>query len=214
MIAEMLLALLAFYFADLDQVIRAIETRYNHLETLKSNFTQLYREDERAAPREESGVVYLKKPGRMRWEYTRPEVKLFVSDGKNVSFYIPADRQVTRMPAAESEDVRTPLRFLLGKLNLKRSFRQVEIAHDMAPLDPGNPVLHLLPKSRDERFREMYLEVDQQYRIRRLVVFEKTGTKSEFRFFGEESNPRLDQSLFKFTVPPGVEVIDERTAQR
>ena len=208
------LLLLALFLADSDAVIRALETRYNHLETLKANFTQLYREDERAAPREESGVVYLKKPGRMRWEYTRPEVKLFVSDGKNVYFYAPADRQVTRMPAAESDDVRTPLRFLLGKLNLKRSFRQVEIARDMAPLDPGNPVLHLLPKSRDERFREMYLEVDQQYRIRRLVILETNGTTSEFRFFGEESNPRLDQALFKFTVPPGVEVIDERTGQR
>jgi len=210
----MSLILLLALQIPLDQTIRALETRYNRLETLKSNFTQIYREDERAAPREESGVVYLKKPGRMRWEYTRPEVKLFVSDGKNVYFYVPADRQVTRMPAAESDDVRTPLRFLLGKLNLKRSFRQVEMARDMAPLDPGNPVLHLLPKSRDERFREMYLEVDQQYRIRRLVIFETNGTKSEFHFFGEESNPRLDQALFRFTVPPGVEVIDERTGQR
>ncbi len=208
-----LLLLLALQI-PLDQLIRAVETRYNRLDTLKSNFTQLYREDERATPREEAGVVYLRKPGRMRWEYSRPEVKLFVSDGKNVYFYVPADRQVTRMPAAESDDVRTPLRFLLGRLNLKRSFRHVAIATDMAPLDPGNPVLHLLPKSKDERFKEMYLEIDQQYRIRRLVILETSGTKSEFRFFGEEPNPRLDQALFRFTVPPGVEVIDERTGQR
>jgi outer membrane lipoprotein carrier protein len=203
-------ALLLALQLPLDQLVRTIEARYNRIETLKANFTQIYREDERAAPREEAGVIYLKKPGRMRWEYTRPEEKLFVSDGKSVYFYAPADRQVTRMPAAESADVRTPLRFLLGKLNLKRAFQRVEIALDLAPLDPGNPVLRLLPKSRDERFREMCLEVDQQYRIRRLVIFETNGTRSEFRFFGEESNPRLDPALFRFVVPPGVEVVDER----
>src|SRR5258706_14987722 len=98
----MSLILLLALQIPLDQVIRALETRYNRLETLKANFTQLYREDDRAAPREEAGLVYLKKPGRMRWEYTRPEVKLFVSDGKIFYFYVPADRQVTRMPAAES----------------------------------------------------------------------------------------------------------------
>ena len=177
--------------------------------SLKASFVQIYRDGDRAQAREEAGVVYLKKPGRMRWEYTRPENKLFVSDGKIVYFYAPEDRQVTRMPAADSEDVRTPLRFLLGKLNLKRSFRVVELARDQAPLDPGNPVLHLLPKSAQERFREMYLEVDQQYRFRRLIIYETGGACSEFRFTGEEANPRLDPGLFRFVIPPGVEVVDE-----
>ena len=156
----------------LNGVIRRLEEHYNRLETLKAGFVQFYRAEERAPVHEEAGTVYLKKPGRMRWEYTRTETKLFISDGKMVYFYAPEDRQVTRMPAATSGDVRTPLGFLLGRLNLKRSFGHVELAQDFAPLDPGNPVLRLTPKAKEERFRELFLEVDQQSRIRRLVVEE------------------------------------------
>ena len=195
---------------DLDRVVRALEARYNGLQTLKAEFVQRYQETDRAPVREEAGVLYLKKPGRMRWEYMRPETKLFVSDGKTVYFYAPEDRQVTRMPAPESADLRAPLRFLLGKLNLKRSFSRVDLAKDAAPLDPGNPVLRLLPKSPQERFRELLVEVDQQSRIRRLVIYEADGSRTEFRLNGEQSNPPLNPALFHFTIPPGVEVVDER----
>ena len=196
---------------ELDQVVRRLEARYNRLETLKAQFVQLYRAAERAPIREEAGIVYFKRPGRMRWEYTRPEIKLFVSDGKTVYFYVPEDRQVTRMPAAESADLRAPLRFLLGRLHLRRSFGRVEWAKDFAPLDPGNPVLRLLPKGSEERFRELLVEVDQQSRIRRLVVYEGDGSRTEFRLSSEEGNPHLDLGLFRFAVPPGVEVVDERS---
>ncbi len=195
--------------ADLtDALVKGLEQHYNRLETLKAGFTQLYRQDAHAPARQESGTVYLKKPGKMRWEYTRPETKLFLSDGKTVYFYVPEDRQVTRVRAKESSDVRTPLRFLLGRMNLKREFR-VEQARDAAPLDPGNPVLRLVPKRNDERFRELLLEIDQQQRIRRLTVFETDGSITEFRLFGETPNPPLDSAMFRFKIPPGVEVMDE-----
>lgn len=195
---------------QLEQLIRALEAHYNSLQTLKASFVQLYQEGQGAPIREEAGVVYLRKPGRMRWEYTRPEVKLFISDGKMVYFYAPEDRQVTRMRAAESTDLRTPLRFLLGKLNLKRSFSRVELAGDVAPLDPANPVVRLLPKSPDERFRELLVEVDQHTRIRRLVIYETDGSRTEFRLSGEEGNPPFDPGLFRFVIPRGVEVVEER----
>ncbi len=202
--------LLLFALSAVDAVVARLEQHYNRLETLQALFTQIYRADEGSAPREESGTVYLKKPGRMRWEYKRPENKLFISDGKMVYFYAPADKQVTRMPVKESSDLRTPLRFLLGKMNLKRIFERIEIATDMAPLDPGNDVLRALPKPQGENFRQMYLEVDRQDRLRRLVIFESDGARSEFRLAGELGNPPLDGGLFKFVIPPGVEVVDER----
>ena len=74
----------------LDQVVRTLERHYNRLRTMKANFVQIYRTDERAPSREEAGILYLKKPGKMRWEYTRPEVKLFLSDGKKIFFYVPS----------------------------------------------------------------------------------------------------------------------------
>ncbi len=189
-----------------------MEARYNHIETLKAQFVELYRTAETASDREEAGTLYLKKPGRMRWEYTRPEVKLFVSDGKEVYFYVPADRQVTRMSAAESVDLRAPMRFLLGRLNLKREFARLEWARDFAPLDPGNPVLRLWPKKQDEeRFRQLLVEVDPWSRIRRLVVYAVDGSRTEFRLGGEQENLPLDARLFQFSIPPGVEVVDERS---
>ena len=204
---------------DLDQVVRGLESHYNRLQTLKVQFVQLYRAAPQAPIREEAGILYLKKPNRMRWEYTRPETKLFVSDGKTVYFYVPEDGQVTRMPAAESADLRAPLRFLLGRLNLRRAFGRVEWARDFAPFDPGNPVLRLWPKAEtghpEERgadsFRELLVEVDQQSRIRRLVIYEGDGARTEFRLSGEQQNPRLDARLFRFSIPPGVEVVDERS---
>lgn len=191
------------------ELVRQIENHYNRLETLKANFIQVYKPDEQAPARQEAGTLYLKKPGRMRWEYTSPEVKLFLSDGKTIFFYVPADRQVTRVRAGQSSDLRTPLRFLLGRMKLKREFR-VSLAADAAPLDPGNPVLRLLPKRADERFRELLLEVDGRERIRRLRIVENDGAVTEFRLHGEIANPPLDRALFQFQPPPGVDVVDER----
>jgi outer membrane lipoprotein carrier protein len=196
-----------------DEVVRVLESHYNRLDSLKAEFVQIYRSDEQAPPRQEAGTLYLKKPGRMRWEYAQPEVKLFLSDGKTIFFYVPQDRQVIRVPVKESADLRTPLRFLLGRMNLKREFR-VELAQNAAPLDPGNPVLRLLPKRNDERFRELLLEMDGRERIRRLKILESNGAITEFRLFGEIPNPRLDNALFQFRPPPGVEVVDENSSQK
>lgn len=193
-----------------DQLVRSLENHYNRLETLKADFVQIYKTDERAAARQEVGTLYLKKPGQMRWEYARPEVKLFVSDGKTIFFYVPEDRQVTRVPVKESTDLRTPLRFLLGRMDLKREFR-VSLADDTAPLDPGNPVLRLVPKRSDERFGELLLEMDGRERIRRLKIVETDGGVTEFRLSGEVPNPPLDRALFRFRAPPGVEVVEERS---
>ncbi len=192
-----------------EPVVKALESRYNRLETLKADFIQIYKSDAQAPARQEVGTLYLKKPGKMRWEYSRPEVKLFLSDGKTIFFYVPEDAQVTRMAAKESGDLRMPLRFLLGRMNLKREFR-VSPAADTAPLEPGNSVLLLRPKRADDRVRDLLLETDGQSRIRRLKITENDGAVTEFRLLGEVVNPPLDNSMFQFRIPPGVEVVDQK----
>lgn len=193
-----------------DQVVRGLEDHYNRLQSLKAQFIQVYRSSPQAPAREEYGMLYLKKPGKMRWEYASPEVKLFVSDGKTVYFYVPEDRQATRMLVKESADLRLPLRFLLGRMNLKREFR-VELASDTAPLDPGNPVLRMTPRQQENRLREMVLEADTRDRIRRVKIIETDGTVTEFRLSGETPNPPLDSAMFRFRPPPGVEIIEQKT---
>src|SRR5258708_7528371 len=203
--------LLALFLASpLDALIVRLEAHYNHLESLRAEFVQQYRADDRAPVRAESGTVSLRKPGKMRWDYAKPEPKQFLCDGKDAYFYAPADHQATRFSVKDSSDARIPLRFLLGKLNLRRIFAQIETATDLAPIDPGDAVLRLSPK-KGETFRNVYLEIDAQSRIRRLVIDDGDGSRSDFRLSAEEPNPRLDSDLFHFTAPPGVEIVDERS---
>jgi outer membrane lipoprotein carrier protein len=191
-----------------EQVVRALESHYNRLQCLKAQFIQIYRSSPQAPPRQEYGTLYLKKPGKMRWEYASPEVKLFVSDGRTVYFYVPEDQQATRMPVKESGDLRLPLRFLLGRMNLKREFH-VELAGDVAPLDSGNPVLRLTPRRSDDRVRELLLEADARDRIRRVRITETDGAVTEFQLSAETPSPPLDDAMFRFRPPPGVEVVEE-----
>ncbi len=208
-----MILLLCFALASpIDALIQRLEDHYNHLDSLRAVFVQQYRADLAGPVREESGIVMLRKPGKMRWEYSRPEQKLFLTDGKDAYFYAPADKQATRFSVKDSSDARVPLRFLLGKLNLRRIFATIEMATDLAPIDPGDAVLKLFPK-KGETFRDVFIEIDAQSRIRCLVIDEGDGSRSDFRLSAEEANPRLDNALFHFTVPPGVEIIDERSGR-
>ena len=109
---------------DLKTLLKGVETRYNKAKTLEVQFNEAY--TGAGGPRQsESGKLTLRKPGRMRWDYSAPAGKLFVSDGKQVYLYNPELKRVERMPLKESEDMRAPLAFLLGKLDFKKEFKSL-----------------------------------------------------------------------------------------
>ena len=103
-------------------LLKTIENRYNHAQSLKLDFSETYAGSRRPV-QTESGVLYLRKPGRMRWEYTSPAGKLFISDGKDVFLYTPDDQRAEKSKLKESEDMRAPLAFLLGKLDFAKEFK-------------------------------------------------------------------------------------------
>jgi chaperone LolA len=109
---------------------------YNHLRSLQSDFTEIYRGD--GPERVESGTLWLKKPRKMRWEYRSPKEKLFISDGEVVWFYQPAERQLRKTTSESLDDVRSPLAFLLGKTKLENELRGLSKAVDQSPLAPGD----------------------------------------------------------------------------
>ena len=111
-----------------------MDNRYNHLQTLQAEFTETYRGA--GVERTESGTLWLKKPGKMRWEYRSPKEKLFLSDGKDAWFYLPGDRQVRRTSVKKLDDLRSPLAFLLGKTKLEKELDGLSLAPDVAPLEP------------------------------------------------------------------------------
>src|SRR5271166_3371882 len=151
----------AGFAADAKTVAAAVDAHYNHLRSLEADFTEVYRGS--GMERTESGTLWLKKPGKMRWEYRSPREKLFLSDGKDAWFYVPGERQVRRTAVKKLEDLRSPLAFLLGKTKLEKELLGLSLAPDVAPLAVGDVVLRGVPKSLAERVGQVLLEITPEH---------------------------------------------------
>ena len=196
---------------DVSQLARAVDAHYNHLRSLESDFTEIYRGD--GPERVESGTLWLKKPRKMRWEYRSPNEKLFISDGQAVWFYLPAERQLRKTTLRKLDDVRSPVAFLLGKTKLENELRGLSKAVDQSPLDPANTLLRgvpqgVVPQSAAGQVSEVQLEITPSDQIVRIVLMEADGATTEFRFAGWKENLELSDSRFKFSPPPGVETVE------
>src|SRR5215831_3627102 len=165
--------------ADVKALAAAVDAHYNHLRSLEAEFTELYRGS--GMERSESGTLWLKKPGKMRWEYRSPKEKLFVSNGKDAWFYVPDDRQVRKESAKKLEDVRSPLAFLLGKTKLEKELQGLSLASDIEPSEAGNVVLRGVPTALADRINEILLEIAPDNRIVRLVMQGVDGASTEYR---------------------------------
>jgi len=187
---------------DLTSAIRGIEQRYNRPRTMALRFEQTYRVPGRP-PRTESGKLYLRRPRRMRWDYENPPGKLFLSDGNDVYFYSPAANRVEKMPLKRSGDLRTPLAFLMGRVNLRRDFREFRSRPEGADLH-----ITALPKSDRAPYARVEFVVNSSHQIRRLVVVGQDRSVMEFRFAEEKVNPPLRAGLFQFHLPEGAEFVD------
>ena len=191
---------------DVHKIAGRVDQHYNHIETLQVSFNETYRGA--GVIRNESGTLLLKKPGKMRWDYLQPRQKLFLSDGKTAWFYVPGEQQVRKASVKTLDDFRSPLRYLLGKTKLEKEFDGLSLAPDAKPLDPGNVVLRGVPKSMADRINQVLLEVTPDSRLRRIVIEEGDGSTTEFQFTGERTNAPLADTQFRFTPPPGVEIIE------
>ncbi len=189
-----------------EQIASAVDDHYNHLASLVTQFTESY--SGAGVSRQESGRLWLKRPGKMRWEYTQPRVKLFVSDGKTAYFYVPGERQVRKAEVKKLNDLRSPLRYLLGKTKLRKEFEGLSLAPDQKPATPGDVVLRGVPRAMSEQVQEVLLEITPESRIRRIVVHDVDGSVTEFAFSAPEENLSLPDARFTFSPPPGVETIE------
>jgi len=195
---------------DIRQLARAVDAHYNHLRSLESDFTEIYRGD--GPERVESGTLWLKKPRKMRWEYRSPREKLFVSDGEAVWFYLPAERQLRKTTLRKLDNWRSPLAFLLGKTKLENELRGLSKVVDQSPLEPGDTLLRGVPQSvvsqNQAQVSEVQLEITPADQIVRIVLMQSDGATTEFRFAGWKENVELNDSRFRFTPPPGVETVE------
>jgi outer membrane lipoprotein carrier protein len=186
--------------APAETLARRVEARHRRVSDLTAHFVQTYRSGALGREVVERGVLSLKPPSRMRWDYRDPEKKTFVSDGKTSYFYVPADRQVIRRDQADARDL--PAMLLSGHADIVGTF---EVALETAP--PGLQRLRLTPRKPEPEIERLYVDVDDGDRIRSILVIDAQGNRSQFAFDAIRENVGLDDRLFRFEVPRGVEVI-------
>jgi len=186
---------------DVPRTLKGVEDRYNRTQTLQLSFTESYQQGART--RVEKGDLFLRKPGRMRWQYTAPAGKLFVSDGKFIYSYTPQDNRAEKMKLKETDDMRAPLAFLLGRLDFNKDFREFR-----ARAEDGGVFITAIPKSDKLPYSEVSFLTTPDFAIRRLEVKNQDNSVLRFAFENEKKDPALQDSLFRFTPPPGVEYVD------
>ncbi len=179
-----------------------VDSHYNQLRSLKAGFTESYQG--LGIRRTESGTLLLLKPGRMRWDYGSPAGKLFLLDGKYAWFYSRGDPQVQRIQAKELDDLRSPLRFLLGHTQLEKELNGLTLSS--AP--NGRFTLSGQPRGQDKRVRRLTLTVAADGAITAIEIEETDGALTRFTFTAQEPNAAVSPSLFHFTPPAGVPVVD------
>jgi outer membrane lipoprotein carrier protein len=188
--------------ANLDTLLRNVETRYNRVQSLKLDFSETYAGVHRPV-QSSSGVLYLRKPGRMRWEYASPPGKLFLSDGKDVYLYIPEDHKAERSKLKESEDMRAPLAFLLGKLDFAKDFKSFQTRPEGA-----DTWIVAAPKSANLSYTKVEFLATAEGEVRRVKVTGQDQSRLEFAFSNQQWNAPVIPGLFSFHAPPGVQVVE------
>lgn len=189
---------------DLNPLIDGLQRKYSHMQGLSADFVQLYSGADGRVIRE-TGQLILKRPGKARWEYASPERKVFVSDGKNVFFYVYGEKNATVSPIKETVDPQIPFLFLLGRGNLRRDFSRIELATGEPAMGAGNQMLRLFPKRAPEEFKQLLVEVaPASFEVRRMVIFERSGARMDFLLSNVRENYVAPENHFQFTPPPGV----------
>ncbi|HTU46819.1 MAG TPA: outer membrane lipoprotein carrier protein LolA [Bryobacteraceae bacterium] len=185
-----------------DGLIAQVQGRYNSARTLSVNFVESYSIQGHPRP-PESGTLTLRKQGKMRWDYTQPAGKLFLSDGKNVYLYTARDNRVEKVPLKDTEDMRAPLAFLLGRLEMKKEFRGFQVR-----AGDGGTWLDAWAKSDRVPYEEVQMLIASDGEVRELKILGRDQSQIDYSFSHEQLNPPVNEAEFHFQIPPGAEVVD------
>jgi len=194
---------------DVKGVVRALEYHYNNTRTLEADFVQRYTLG--ANTLVESGHVYFLKPGRMRWEYTSPEGKLFFTDGEYAYLYSPGEQQVRRQSMKKAAEWQAVFALLLGRVDLSRIFDPIQLVRVHRPDSPARWQLRGQAKSDQQGFHEVWLDLNDHYQLLRIEIRQSDGSLMEFHFRRWREHHSLSPELFRLQVPPGTVWLDEES---
>jgi len=192
------------------ELTQSLQRRYDGIKDFSADFVHTYKGGALKKTLTERGRVQIKKPARMRWDYTAPEPKLFVSDGSRIYFYLPADKQVMVSPVPPDTEGASPALFLAGKARLASEFTP-SLVDLPEGLPAGTRALKLVPKSKQPDYDWLVLAVDPEtLAIRGLMTVDAQGGTSSFAFSNLKENAGLTDSQFVFKPPRGVDVVTSR----
>jgi outer membrane lipoprotein carrier protein len=200
---------LAHALPNVQVVARQVDAHYNGLQSFQADFVEIYQGS--GVQREETGTLWLKKPGKMRWLYRSPEEKVFLADGKTTWLYLPAEKQARKSPLKNLEDLRSPLAFLLGKTKLEKELRALSFAPDLRAWKPENVMIRGVPRGLEDRVEQVVLEITPEHRIARILIHATDDSVTEYRFSNQKENVEVADKEFRFTAPAGTEVIEDNS---
>ena len=190
---------------DLNTLIDGVDRTFASMKDFSADFVQISTISVNQT-QEDEGHLYLTRDRKMRWEYRKTEVKLFISNGKTLYSYFPLDREVGTEQVKNSMADRFPMMFLVGKAGLRNDFNFAEVKQ--APLFAGNRVIQLKPIKKNEDIQRIEIEVNPRTSlIDRMVILGTDQSRNEIIFMKIKINTNIPASKFEFTVPPGVKVV-------
>ena len=188
------------------EAVQKLQSKYQDMQTLQANFSQSYQSKRFSGGGiTESGVVYLRKGGLMKWEYQTPEKKIFISDGMFYFYYVPQDKQVVKTPV-DHQTQQSPALFLAGRGNFAKDFTA-----QWADPRPGSRLIKLTPVKAQPDFEYLIVDVDPARNlVLRLLVVDSYDNRTEYKFTNIRENPPLPPNFFVFNAPPGTDVVFQR----
>jgi outer membrane lipoprotein carrier protein len=187
-------------------VLDRIQEFYESTEDYQATFKQVYKNKLYNETKKSSGKVYIKRPGKMRWEYKKPTEKLFVSDGKTLWVYEAEANQVYKQDLSSS-DLPTAISFLMGKGDLKEDFKYKLVKNEKAK-KKGLLVVELVPKKATTQYKKLLFMVDDEtFRVKRTIIVDHTGNTNSMRFEKVKTNQGVSSKKFKFKMPKGATLV-------
>jgi outer membrane lipoprotein carrier protein len=195
---------------EIKDVVKRLQARYEQTKDLQADFNQHTTIEGFATPITSSGRVYIKKPGRLRWDYLDPNVEEIYVNGNDVMMYVPEHKQVLVGKLTQMAASQAPLQLLQGMARLEEQF---EI--DPTPSGRGEgrlPMITLIPRATEPEsvrtVNKIILELQPKtHYIKTVSIHEVSGNISTFQFSNLKANSGLKTALFDFEVPAGVEVV-------
>lgn len=193
---------------SLSGVVAGIQAAYDKTTEWQADFSQTTRIEGFDSPIRAKGKIYIKKPGKLRWDYSEPNRHQIVVNQEKIWIYTPEQRQVIVSSFSRISDAQLPLHLLMGLGRLEKDFT-LEWADPDAPLRDGFPGLNLTPVEPGTGLNRLQMEVDPEtFLITRLILFEENGNQSSFEFKDIRTHSGLKNAFFVFIPPKGVEVVE------